>query len=143
MTELMRSWTRRGWGNPTPRWGESIPRLWADTELHFYRREVAGNGIGGFNAGVPGDLLVIWAHVEIEEVLYGRDLIASEGLTTLERRRYALYFAVPAVAEATPRKGDRVWFIDALGTRVDLAVRGVDTPENVGDHIEVTTEDYL
>ena len=58
------------------------------------------------------------------------------------RRHYSIILPIPEDLSKVPRKGDRVWWYDDLGTRRDVALRSVDSPEGVADHLEITSEEF-
>jgi hypothetical protein len=134
------SWARRGFDHPSP-WGESVPDDWADTEFHFYTNVVnpTPNAVGGLS-GLDSEELVATLRGRAELVQASGVLV--EAGAPLLRRYYNLFIALPLPdGQAMPNKGHRVWWDDALGRKVDVAVDIVDVPQNIVDHLEIRTEE--
>lgn len=141
-TDLDRAWVRRALVSPPP-FGESLPDVWSETEFNFYRRtDTTQNRIGGFaGAGVENNYLICNGHAEVVERT--ADIITDvQRGGNMVRRHYNLFIPVPDDTGLLPRKGDRVWFYDGIGRRIDLALDYVDLPEGTADHVEITTVEF-
>src|SRR5438046_2844070 len=92
--DLNRSWLRRGWANPTPTWGETVPPAWRETGIKFMRHPHALNSYGQFDGMSP---VVVWdttAHCEIIEVRMqqlGKDNVWG----VLFQRAWSIYTGYP------------------------------------------------
>lgn len=142
-TDIDRAWVRRPLVSPAP-WGESLPDVWLETELNFYRRtDTTQNRIGGFaGSGVPNNYLIINGHAEVAERT-GLSIGGEQpGGGTIVRRHYNIFIPVPGDTGLLPRAGDRVWFYDGLGRRIDVALEYVTPPEGIRDHIEISTAEF-
>jgi hypothetical protein len=134
------SWPRVGLSS-VPDWAASLPPEWLDVELNFYRETAGGaNTIGGFKGhGAKDNYLVTPGHVDLQtDSGFENDLTSG----ILIRRHYEGVFPVPADLSKVPKKGDRVWWIDALGRRIDTPLRQVDSPEGLRDHLEFESEEF-
>jgi len=137
---LDHSWARSGLSDPPP-FGESLPPEWLDVELNFYRRTGGSqNDIGGFKGtAAPVNFLVILGHMDLE---VDSGLLNEQELGIFVRRHYVGQCLIPDDLANLPRKGDRVWWIDPLGRRIDVAIRSVDSPEGLRDHLEIESEEF-
>lgn len=143
---LDESWVNRGLFDPPP-FSESLPDHLLRVELNFYRRSGGSpNNIGGFK-GQPADVpvLVTHGHAELHE---GQGLLADNLSIGAVKRHYELFIPVPRTDEGVidldhvPKKGDRVWWYDALGRRLDQPVMEVAAPEGTADHLEISTDEF-
>ncbi len=142
-------WTRSALTDPYP-FGESLPDEWLDVELNFYRRTGGtANSIGGFKGrGAPLAYLICNGKAEIEQdagIVGNAGGEAGATIGNFVSRHYSILIPMPGVPgndEGFPRKGDRVWWYDAVGRRIDVPLKAVDVPEGLADHIEIISEDF-
>ena len=148
---LDHGWTRSPLTDPPP-WGESLPDEWLDVELNFYRRTGGtANTIGGFQGrGTNQNYLICHGKAEMET---DTDVITTSGggggeVGSFKTRHYTIFVRTESVRvdgavshDLLPKKGDRVWWYDAIGRRIDVAIHSVDIPEGLADHIEIISED--
>lgn len=140
---LDRSWVRRPLVSPAP-WGRSVPAVWADTEVAFMRRMGDDNGIGGTGGQAIGTVLVIMASVSISPEPGLHIEIGVGG--SIRRRYYLTIFDVPRDPafdwDTLPVKGDTETFVDVAGRNVSVLVKAVHLPQNLGDHVEIESEEF-
>lgn len=135
-------WARQGFEHPAP-WAESVPDDWADTMLHFTSSEAAPvlNDVGGFSgSATPSDTATLQGRAEL---VAESGLAIEAGGAPYTRRYYRLFVPLPLPTGAVmPDPGQRVWFLDALGRTIDVAINHVDVyGSSTADHLEITTED--
>ena len=140
---LDRAWARRPLVSP-PTWGRSVPVIWADIEVTFLRRNSSDNGIGGTSGAVELTLLTIKASVSISPEPGLHIEIGSGG--SIRRRYYLTIFDIPRNPDfdwdLLPQKGDYEVFYDVAGRYVSVPIKAVHLPQNLGDHVEIESEEF-
>lgn len=135
---LGRSWLRRGYQNPSPSWGQSLPGLWQETPITFIRNVQRLDEYGSFLGDVQSTLWTTYCHAEVENIgnkPYSQDQVSGPLLPYM----YVIYTEYPGDLSLLPMHGDYVEFNDAQGQRVYLQVKSVDSPNGANDHLEIQT----
>lgn len=140
--ELNRSWLRRGWASPTPTWGLSVPELWAETLVEFYRRDPALNEYGTFS-GAPE--VVFWsvrAHCELVEAR-AQEIAYDFPFGTMLKKNWSIYAKYPLEPDSQmPKEGDHVRFTSVDGLSVDIQIKHVYVKDSLADHVQVETLEF-
>lgn len=141
--DLDHGWTRSPLTDPYP-WGASLPDEWMSVELNFYRMTSStANDIGGFKgSGVASNYLIINGHAELLTDAGMPDIGQVQAVGAFIARHYEIIMPIPSNLSTVPLKGDRVWWYDAIGRRIDVALRSVDVPEGLADHIEISSDEF-
>lgn len=138
---LGRSWVRRGYQNPTPTWGQSVPDLWAETPVVFTRSVQRLNEYGGFEGDVA---TVIWstvAHVELIQ-LSNKPFTQDQASGPLVTDSHMIYVAYPIDPLTLPQNGDYASFLDSNGRSVKLRIKEVNSFNGLNDHLEIQAVSY-
>lgn len=138
---LGRAWSKRGWAFGTPRWGQSVPELWRETEISFERRPKA---VSEYGSMIGGDTVVIWqttAHCEIVEFRL-QDLATDFVHGSLFKKTWAIYTEWPDTPDKLPHQGDFARFTTADGKEVDLQLKHVYVKDSLQNHLECNTVEF-
>lgn len=137
---VQRSWLARGQFNPSPKWGLTGHAIMYETQLIFSRSADSKDQHGGFKAGDLVDYLTVMGHAELETE--GVQLVEGV-LSVTGRRHWWFQIDIPVDTDLVPVKGDRLRFVDYLGTTVSVQLDQVDTPEGGLDHLELMSESFF
>jgi len=139
--QLGRSWAKRGWASPSPTWGQSVPKLWRESEVSFERRTKRLNDYGSMIGGFTEIVWSTTAHCELVEFRL-QDVATDFVHGPLFKRTWVIYTPYPEFDEQLPRQGDYVRFVSADGREVDLQLKHVYLKDSLRDHVECTTIEF-
>jgi hypothetical protein len=135
---LDRGWPRRALVSP-PYFGRTLPPLWLDTPVAFYRKVMVDDGHGGFSAtGAPdGPYLAVMAACDyVSHSAWN----APEGLVGGLKRSLRFYITIPEDPDLIPRRGDEVDWTSDIGVRHRIRIDSVESAAQRHDHLTILTE---
>lgn len=139
---INRAWVRRPLLSP-PHYGRSAPPVWLESVVTFARIATAPDEVGGFSSSTaPVAFLTTAAHCEFQQ---GHTrLTRSESVEdVILQRILRIIMPFPEFQADMPRRDDQITWTQDTGETLVTHVRSVESPLNMGDHLEIESEVFI